>query len=605
MITGIILYFMQSAICMAFFYALYWLFLKKDTFFRVNRIFLLLTILASILIPTLEIPFQPEPESTIETPYHVLDAVVKTSQEYLSGNMLEEVVVTASIKKVISWYQYAGLIYFIGILIFSLRFLKNLFQLSSWSRKGEIRKENGIRLVILTDDYPPFSFLNTVFISQEDYQKPNFKSIIEHEKVHVDQFHTFDLILIEILTVAFWLNPFVWFYKSSIQEVHEYLADDKVVNGAVNAHEYKMHIVNQFAGGDLFRLANNFGQSTLKKRISMLGRIKSPKIALVKLLLLIPILTVLFSAFAFTIVEKEKLDTDFSFRELLPSELNPFSSYENNQVNFFGNDVDHIAGNWSTKGIKNLEYKKVDHPNEIKVVIDEMPEYPGGDNALQKYIAKHVSYPKEAQVNGIEGRVFVSFVVNKKGNVVNARLIKKFDPFLDKEALRVVSSLPKWKPGRQNGKLTNIAYTVPVNFLLTNQVEEPVSSPDPLYARIKNASDYHLENEIKIKGSKEYTIVERMPQFTGANGDLRRYVARQIQYPVLAAEQGYEGKVFVQFVVGRDGRVKKAKVIKGANIELNKEALRVINNMPNWIPGEQEGEKVEVNYTIPIRFSLN
>ncbi len=605
MITGIILYFMQSAICMAFFYALYWLFLKKDTFFRVNRIFLLLTILASILIPTLEIPFQPEPENSIETPYHVLDVVVKTTQEYLNGNMLEEVVVTASVKKAINWYQYVGFVYFLGIIIFSLRFFTNLFQLSRWSRKGKILTENGTRLVILTDDYPPFSFLNTIFISQEDYQKPNFKSIIEHEKVHVDQFHTFDLILIEILTVIFWLNPFVWFYKSSIQEVHEYLADDRVVNSAVNAHEYKMHIVNQFAGGDLFRLANNFGQSTLKKRISMLGRIKSPKIALVKLLLLIPIFTVLFSAFAFTIVEKEKLDSDFSFRELLPSELNPFGSYEKDQINYFGSGTDRTLRNWSDKGIKNLEYKKVDHPNEIKVVIDEMPEYPGGVNALQKYISKHMSYPKDAQIKGIEGRVFVSFVVNKNGNVVNAHLVKKFNSSLDKEALRVVKSLPKWKPGRQNGKLTNIAYTVPVNFLLANQVEEPVNSPDPLFARIKNASDYHLENKINIKGSKEYTIVEIMPQFTGANGNLRRYVYQQIKYPILAAEQGYEGKVFVQFVVGSDGRVKKVKILKGANIELNKEALRVINNMPMWTPGEQKGKKVDVNYTIPIHFSLN
>jgi TonB family protein len=605
MITGIILYFLQSAICMAFFYALYWLFLKRDTFFRINRVFLLLTLLASILIPTLEIPFQPEPRSAIENPLHVLDVVVKASQQYLNSNVLEEVVVTATVKKVLTWYQYVGIVYILGVFLFSIRFFRNLFQLFSWTKSSQIISEKGLRLVIMNDDYPPFSFLNSVFIGKADYQKANFNSILAHERVHVDQLHTFDLLMIEILTVVFWLNPVVWFYKYSIQEVHEYLADDKVVNGAVNANEYKMHIVNQFAGGDLFRLANNFGQSTLKKRITMLGRLKTPRIALVKLLLIIPIFVVLLSAFAFTIKEEEKLDSDFSFKELLPRDLNLFSSFKDDPIDFYNESKNDFRIQSSTHRINKLEYKETINLNEVKTITDEMPVFPGGVLALQKYIAKHVKYPKLAQSEQIEGRVFVSFVVNKEGKVINAALAKKVHPQLDREALRVVSSLPKWNPGKKDGKFVNIAYTVPINFQLKNLIDKPITSPDPLHARIKNASDYHLENILRTKKSKEYVLVEKMPQFTEANGNLRRYIARKIQYPVLAAEQGYEGQVFVQFVVAIDGSVAKAKIIKGANIELNKEALRVINNMPKWLPGEQQGKKVEVRYTIPIRFSLN
>ncbi len=605
MITGIILYFLQSAICMAFFYALYWLFLKRDTFFRVNRVFLLLTLLASLLIPTLEIPFQPEPKSAVENPLHVLDAVVKASQQYLNSNMLEEVVVTATVKKSLTWYQYVGILYILGVFLFSIRFFRNLFQLFSWTKSSQIIRENGFRLVIMKDDYPPFSFLNSVFIGKADYQKENFKSILAHERVHVDQLHTFDLLMIEILTVVFWLNPFVWFYKSSIQEVHEYLADDQVVNGAVNANEYKMHIVNQFAGGDLFRLANNFGQSTLKKRITMLGRLKTPRIALVKLLFIIPIFVLLFSAFAFTIKEEEKLDTDFSFKELLPRDLNLFSSFKANPIDFYNESEYDFPKQASSRRIDKLEYKETINLDEVKTMTDEMPVFPGGVLELQKYIAKHLKYPKLAKVKQIEGRVYVSFVVNKEGKVVNTVLVKKIDPLLDKEALRVVASLPKWVPGKKDGVLVNIAYTIPINFQLKNLLDKPITSPDPLSARVKNASDYHLENVLRTKKRKEYVLVEKMPQFTEANGNLRKYIARKIQYPVLAAEQGYEGQVFVQFVVTTDGRVAKAKVIKGANVELNKEALRVINTMPNWVPGEQQGKKVEVSYTIPIRFSLN
>ncbi|PCH70608.1 MAG: hypothetical protein COC06_04345 [Bacteroidales bacterium] len=605
MITGIILYFLQSAICMAFFYALYWLFLKKDTFFRVNRMFLLLTLIASILIPTLEIPFQPEPKNTIGNPLHVLDAVVKASQQYLNSNMLEEVVVTVTVKKALTAYQYLGIIYLLGVFLFSIRFFRNIFQLLFWIKSSQIIREKGFRLVIMNDDYPPFSFLNSIFIGKADYQKANFNSILAHERVHVDQLHTFDLLMIEILTVIFWLNPVVWFYKSSIQEVHEYLVDDKVVNGAVNANEYKMHIVNQFAGGDLFRLANNFGQSTLKKRISMLGRIKTPRIALVKLLLIIPIFVVLLSAFAFTIKEEEKLDPDFSFKELLPRDLNLFSSFRNDPVDFYNQAKNDFPPLSSTHRINKLEYKKTINPEEIKVLTDDMPVFPGGTLALQKYIAKHVSYPKSAQIKKIEGRVFVSFVVNKKGEVINVALARKVHPVLDKEALRVVSSLPKWNAGKMNGEFVNIAYTVPINFQVKDLLDKPVNLPEPLYSRIKNASDYHLKNVLRTAKSKEYVLVEKMPQFTEANGNLRKYIARKIQYPALAAEQGYEGKVFVQFVVKADGNVAKVKIIKGANIELNKEALRVINSMPKWVPGEQRGKKVEVSYTIPIRFSLN
>lgn len=503
MITGIILYFMQSAICMAFFYALYWLFLKKDTFFRVNRVFLLLTLVASLIIPSLEIPIQAEPEGSIENAYHMLDAVVKASQHYLNSNMLEEVVVTASVDKSLSWYQYLGIIYILGVFVFSIRFLRNVGQLLSWVRYSRRYNQDGIQLVVMDDDFPPFSFLNFVFVGKEDYQKDNFTSIFAHERVHIDQLHTFDLLMIEVLTVLFWLNPFIWWYKSSIQEVHEYLADDQVANDTDCVHQYKMHIVNQFAGGDLFRLANNFGQSTLKKRISMLGRIKTPKVALIKLILLIPIFFLLLSAFAFTIKEEEKFVTEFSIAELIPTNVDLFS-FRNEKNEKTLPQIKKSAS--IVNGIKNLEHKRTFNPEELREVIDE-----------------------------------------------------------------------------------------------------PLNSPSRLSARIKNASDYHLEDILRIKGelTPAFIKVEKMPQFVACNGSLRKYIARNVHYPVLAAEQGYEGRVYVQFIVGKDGRVSKSKIIQGRNVELNREAIRVVNSMPTWIPGEQGGEKVQVSYTIPIRFSLN
>ena len=605
MVSGIILYFLQSAICMAFFYALYWLFLKRDTFFRINRIFLLLTLVASVLIPYLEIPFQLEAKSQ-DSEYAMLDAVVIASQQYLNSNMLEEVVVTTATQKNTSWYQYMGIVYLLGVLVFTLRFFANLIQLLLWSRKNKRLEVNGVKLVVMKGDYPPFSFLNSVFISHEDYQKPNFKSILEHERVHVDQLHTFDLILIEILTVLFWLNPFIWFYKSSLQEVHEYLADDQVVNGAVNPNEYKMHIVNQFAGGDLFRLANNFGQSTLKKRISMLGKIKTPKIALVKLLLLLPIFTVLFSAFAFTIEEEGKLSNEFSINELIPDELRRFYSYSDEITGYESENQILFVKSEKTNGISSLEYKNNIDPDQVRVITDEMPEFPGGVNALQNYIASSIEYPKDAERESIEGRVFVTFVVDRNGDVCKTRVVRGLHKSLDEEAVRVVSEMPKWQPGKLKGVKVNVSYTVPINFKIEDYIVEPLATRLPVYERIQNASDYHLENKLNLtKRSKEFIAVEKMPQFQGGTAGLRKYIARKVKYPILAAEQGYEGQVFVRFLVDKDGSIKNAKVVKGANIELNEEALRVINGMPKWVPGEQSGRKISVSYTIPIRFALN
>nr|WP_320119916.1 M56 family metallopeptidase [uncultured Marinifilum sp.] len=593
---------------MAFFYALYWLFLKRDTFFRVNRVFLLLTLAASLFIPSLKIPFQPE-TNFVSSDIAMLDALVLTSQQYLNGNMLEEVVVTATDKKSYSWYHYIGIIYIFGAFILSLRFLKNLLQLLNWSRTNKRIVKDGVKLVVMNDNYPPFSFLNAVYISNKDFEKPEFTSILAHERVHVDQMHTFDLIVLEVLSVLFWLNPFVWMYKVSLQEVHEYLADDKVVNSSINANEYKMHIVNQFAGGELFRLANNFGQSTLKKRIFMLGKIKTPKIALIKLLLLFPIFILLFSAFAFTIEEEERLSSDFSLDEFIPSELKylyPFSS----EVNLLGDqDEFKFTTDQIGEGIKNLEHKKSINPNQVYQIADIMPEYPGGVRALRKYISSHTKYPKDAEQNRIEGRVFVSFVVGKQGEVKNVNVVRGVYPSLDKEAKRLISGLGKWKPGENKNNLVNVAYTIPINFELANLIVEPLNVPDPVYSEIKNASDYHLENILKMRDLRpehnEYIVVEKMPQFAGGRVGLRKFIARSVKYPILAVEQGYEGRVYVRFMVNKDGSVSDAHIIKGANVELNNEALRVINSMPNWIPGEQHGTKVNVSYTIPIRFSLN
>lgn len=221
---------------------------------------------------------------------------------------------------------------------------------------------------------------------------------------------------------------------------------------------------------------------------------------------------------------------------------------------------------------------------DVFFVVEEMPEFPGGDKELRKYIVDNVKYPEEAQKNNIEGKVFVSFVVGKEGNVKNATIVRGVAPSVDQEALRVVSNLPKWKPGRQKGETVNVKFTVPINFQLNGE---------------KNIMESAEDEEMMV-----FQVVEEMPEFPGGKIAMQKFITDNVKYPESAKKEGVTGKVYVSFVVSKDGEVKDAKVVRGVNSALDEEALRVIKSMPDWTPGKQRGKKVDVQFTLPINFAL-
>jgi len=205
--------------------------------------------------------------------------------------------------------------------------------------------------------------------------------------------------------------------------------------------------------------------------------------------------------------------------------------------------------------------------------VEEMPEFPGGQSALKDFISQSVNYPEDARKNGIQGRVYVQFVVSKDGSVKDATVIRGVDSSLDNEALRVVNTMPLWKPGKQRGEAVDVAFTVPIGFAL--------SSDDTVFF-----------------------IVDEMPEFPGGDKALREFVANSVRYPQQAQKDSIQGKVFVSFVVAKDGLVKDGKVVRGVHPFLDEEALRVVNALPLWTPGKQRDQAVNVQYTIPINFVL-
>lgn len=219
-------------------------------------------------------------------------------------------------------------------------------------------------------------------------------------------------------------------------------------------------------------------------------------------------------------------------------------------------------------------------------IVEDMPEYPGGEDAFRNDLMNAVKYPDEAKKNGIQGKVYVSFVVNKEGKVENAKIARGVDPLLDKEALRAIKQLKTWKPGKQRGTLVNVEYTAPINFSLDGKT-----------TKAKEIKD--------VDGEQVFHVVEDMPEFPGGKNALREFIAKKVIYPEKAKKEKIQGKVYVSFTVMKDGSVSQCEVVRGVHPDLDKEAIRVIKSLPKWKPGSQRGTLVNVRYTMPINFALN
>jgi TonB family protein len=223
-------------------------------------------------------------------------------------------------------------------------------------------------------------------------------------------------------------------------------------------------------------------------------------------------------------------------------------------------------------------------PDDTFVVVEQMPEYPGGSAPLLEFIKNNLRYPEAARAEKIEGRVIVRFVVNTSGKVEDLSVIKGVHPLLDAEALRVVSLLTGWLPGAQGGKPVNVWYMVPVSFSL---------NPDP--------------NGTKEPAPQaEFTFVqpEQIPQFPGGQQAMFMAIAERMQYPEEAIKQKIQGKVIIRFVVNKEGRVTNAIVLKGVAPSLDIEALRVVSALPDFKPGMRGGKPVDSFMMVPITFVL-
>ncbi len=459
----------ESGVSLAMLSVIYVLFLRKETFFKINRWFLLGSVIFSVVLPILKFRIlNPKPVMLAEvtvTPYrNLLEAITVYSHDF-----------SGSVENAIISMDLLIYIYLAGVTFFFIRFLFRIFQLMLIIRNHKIQVADGFKMVVLEKETSPYSFLNYVFISQSLLQNKEYDKMIVHELEHVRQGHSFDVIILELLTVFQWFNPFMWMLRRAIRENHEYLADQAVLTTGVNRGFYKKLLLDQFVGGQLV-IANNFNYSIIKNRIKMMSKIKSSKYALSKLVFGVLVAVALVIAFACE--QKESVDT------VMPEEQVVMVTIQGDKLKIDGSasDVEKLKSLFSTgsgfeittdsvgntllvKKEKN-QLKSLSPDEQVFFIVEEMPEFPGGENALRQHIASAVKYPEIAQEKGIQGKVYVTFVVSKDGTIADCKIARGVDASLDKEALRVVNELPRWQPGKQRGKFVNVSYTIPINFQL-------------------------------------------------------------------------------------------------------------------------------------------
>lgn len=431
------LYYIKVNLALGLLYLFYRLLFRKDTFFRLRRLTLLGIILLAFLYPLPDIKEWISQQPLLVEYVQVYSSVYRSNEiAFSSGNIPETGLGSASETGMNDGIvaKIASGIYLSGIFILIFRCTAGLFSIYRTCRKSRKQVIDGITVYVSPETEEPYSFFRLIFIRPGKYSRRTLSEILIHERTHVRQLHSLDVALGEVLTVLCWINPFAWLLKKEININHEYIADQEVLNTGFNKKEYQYHLLGLEHSPAMVatNLYSYFSVLPLKKRIIMLNKKRMHRAGSIKYLALVPL------AAALLIVNNMDVMARIGFEQ----EAIPF-------------DVPVIVPPDAPVP-----------PDDEKVftVVDVMPVFPGGEYALLKYISDNVKYPESAQKEGKQGRVVVGFIVEKDGSVSGAEVRRGVDPVLDKEAVQVVNTLPKWTPGKKDGKVVRTEYLLPVMF---------------------------------------------------------------------------------------------------------------------------------------------
>ena len=588
--TDFLIYDAKVAVLIAIFYMFYRLVLARETFHRVNRLTLLLTAIASFVLPLCVITLH----KTV-----TVEAVPMVSV----GDVQMEVAADAGPE----WWQLLlPLIFIIGVVVTLGHTLMSMFRILMLIKRSEKHPQPDGITICVTDNgqIQPFSWMHYIVMDRRDYEDGN-PAILAHERGHIRLRHSWDLLLVDTLTALQWFNPAMWMLRQDLRAIHEYEADGEVLSLGINARQYQYLLIAKAASIGGYSLANGISHSTLKNRINMMLHKKSNQTRLFKLLALVPIVAVALAVNAEKVQDVVYADAsgeptiETMIADALENpEVAPEASAEKEAVTFrtvFMPENSPIAG---------IPVKVVENGHNICTAET-------ADNGLVTVNApvgstvkftlidqeKDVKVTKEMLAKG--GVQVVTFGESDEVVKIKVHVTAKEDGSPIVGAVAQIA-------GTKKGSVSDFDGNFTLEANVGSRVEVSYVGYDTKNLTVKKGSSQNYEVVLTKESAdgKVYDVVDQMPQFPGGPSKLFEYLARNVRYPAEAEKAGIQGRVIVSFVVEKDGSVSNAKTVKAIHPALDEEALRVINSMPNWTPGKKNGEATRVKYTVPVTFRL-
>lgn len=496
-------YLLFAVIGTASFWGLYHLLLHKEHCLRLNRFFLLATLAMSLLIPLVH-PTAPAISYNISGNGYLISLPIPEQDTPLPAQTQPDS--TISPLHALSTSQVIGIVYWCGValslLLLLIRYIatwRNL-QRFSFTRKGRYH------IAIVENGETPFSFFNHIVINRNGLTEQESDQILTHELAHARQCHSWDMLTVRLVRCLLWFNPFVWLYEHDLREVHEYLADENVLHqGGKETYSHYIHLLYLQATGIRFNpLVNSFHFSTIKNRISMMKKQKSHQ-GWVKALAALPVAALLLFAncknqepsqeqatipdgtylvqpFTETYRDGKLVEREFMGVIIPLDSVGEHKEFADSAeaVRFNINIHETVAKSSRVTAMMNLSDSSVNWYqvawNDADDILDwfnkednspiELAEFPGGFDALGNYIATSIVYPEQAKTDGVEGRVFVQFIVEPDGSVGDVTLFRGIGSGCDEEAMRVIKTMPQWKPAQFKGKPVRSRFQIPINFVL-------------------------------------------------------------------------------------------------------------------------------------------